>query len=594
MRDAMTREGSGWLGRRLVLSPDGVRDFRRSVGAQILKDLVLMAPVGLLFVFIAQLLPAAAGFLWGVHAGQGPGTWALLGAIVVLLLALAGAEYLQYNASFLNTYKESAVRRLTLAEKLRTLPLAFFGKKDLSDLTSTLMADSTLLETAFSHWYPELAASVVSTLVVALALFAVDLRLAAAAIWVLPVSFVIVLLGRRAQRRVGGQEMRAKMDLAGGIQECIEAVRDLKANNAQGAYLGGLERAIAAVESRSMKTEYTAAAFVVTAQMVLRLGLATVAIVGAALLATGEVGLLTFLLFLFVVSRLYDPLSVSLQNLAAVIGSQVNLDRMRHLQDQPVQTGTTAFAPQGYDVEFRGVSFAYRSEGSEPRPVLHDVSFVARQGQVTALVGASGSGKSTVARLAARFWDADAGTILVGGVPVLTVDPETLLKAFSIVFQDVTLFNQTVLENIRIGRRGASDAEVLEAARAAQCDEFVAALPQGYQTPIGENGSLLSGGERQRISIARAILKDAPIVLLDEATASLDSVSETKVQAALSRLVQGKTVLLIAHRLRTVARADQIVVLDQGRVVEAGSPKDLLARGGFYARLAGRQGVGPA
>ena len=321
--------------------------------------------------------------------------------------------------------------------------------------------------------------------------------------------------------------------------------------------------------------------FVVPAQMVLKLGMASVALVGSMRLMSGELPLVTFFLFLMVVSRIYEPMNFSLQNLAAMNALQVNIDRMNEINESKSQDGEKTFAPKGYDVTFEGVGFAYNSGET----VLKDVSFTAKQGEVTALIGPSGGGKSTAAKLAARFWDVERGRITVGGVDVSKVDPEQLLTAYSIVFQDVTLFNNTVMENIRIGRKDASDAEVIQAAKAAMCDEFVAKLPQGYQTLIGENGSTLSGGERQRISIARALLKDAPIILLDEATASLDAENETEIQQAISRLVQRKTVLIIAHRMRTVENADKIVVLSDGTVAEIGTPDELLKRNGTFVRM---------
>jgi ATP-binding cassette, subfamily B, bacterial IrtB/YbtQ len=568
-----------------AMSRQGAVDFAKSVAASTVKDILLMLPVGVLFALAAQLLPVEAGQCLGVVSGSAHSAafYAIFSAAI--LAVMLAVQFVQYNCAFLNTYRESAVRRMSLAEKLRKLPLSFFGKKDLSDLTSTIMADCALLETAFSHWYPELFGSFISTTIITASLFAVDWRMALAALWVLPVAFAIVLLSRKAQNWMGRKEMAAKMAAADGIQECIESVRDLKANNAQNSYLASLEAKIIAVESRAVKTEFFTALFVVSAQFVLKLGIATVALVGAGLLARGELSLLGYFLFLLVVSRLYDPLGVALQNLAAVIASKVNIGRMREIEEYPAQTGCLEFSPSNYDIEFKDVAFSYHLGAQDPGAVLRGVSFTARQGEVTALIGPSGSGKSTVSRLASRFWDADSGHIEVGGVQVASVDPETLLAAFSIVFQDVTLFNNTVMENIRIGRRGASDAEVLAAAKAANCDEFVLCLPKGYQTWIGENGSILSGGERQRISIARALLKDAPIILLDEATASLDTENETKIQGAISRLVKGKTVLIIAHRMRTIAGADKIVVLKEGKIAEQGSPAELLAKDGLYARM---------
>lgn len=473
------------------------------------------------------------------------------------------------------------MRRISLAEKLRKLPLSFFGKRDLSDLTTTIMADCTTLEQSFSHWIPEFFGSMISTVIVAVCLFIFDWRLALAALWVLPVSLAIVAFSGKVQNYFTRRQTEAKLAVAEGIQEALETMRDLKSNNAEEKYLEGLDEKIDLQEKRMIASELGSALFVVPAGMILKLGIGTVALVGGMLLASNAITVLTFFMYLLVVSRLYDPLSSSLQNLAAIISTNIPIERMNEIENYPVQPGTAELKTQGYDIKFDNVSFAYNT-GEQ---VLSGVSFTAKQGEVTALIGPSGGGKSTAAKLAARFWDADSGKITLGGTDVKTVDPEELLSAYSIVFQDVTLFNNTVMENIRIGRQGATDEEVLAAAREAQCDEFVEKLPEGYQTMIGENGSALSGGERQRISIARALLKDSPVILLDEATASLDAENETHIQRAISRLVKGKTVLIIAHRMRTVEGADKLVLLKDGKVAEQGSPEELLAKGGIYAKM---------
>ncbi len=561
------------LQHQYALSEKGARDMIKAIAACVLSYLVLMFPVGLLYYLVGDLLNG------GVAGGRI--AFYIIG-IVVCLALIAVATYIQYNATFLATYIESGVRRVTLAERLRKLPLSFFGKKDLSDLTSVIMADCARLETASSHWIPELIGSLISTALVAVSLFFFDWRMALAALWVLPVSFCVVLFSSKVQLTYGRKQMALKMACADGIQECLESVRDLRANNAEDKYLAGLDQKIRAVEKRAIVTELSTALFVVSAQMILKLGIATVALVGGKLLADGSLSLLTFFMFLLLVSRLYDPMQASLINLAAIIASRVQCERMSEILEHPVQTGAETLTNHGCDVVFDHVGFTYNGEES----ILKDVSFTARQGEVTALIGPSGGGKTTVSRLAARFWDATAGQITVGGMDVSKVDPETLMQLYSIVFQDVTLFNNSVMENIRVGKKDATDAEVLAAARMANCDEFAEKLPQGWDTQIGENGSELSGGERQRISIARAFLKDAPIILLDEATASLDVENETKIQQALSRLIRNKTVLLIAHRMRTVSGADQIVVLENGAVSESGSPPALYAAGGTYRRMA--------
>lgn len=555
------------LQHKYALSEKGAKDMVMAFGACTLSNLALMLPVSLLYYLVSDLMNG------GISSGRM--AFYLVGCALCLSLIFL-TTYFQYNATFLATYVESGVRRITLAEKLRKLPLSFFGQKDLSDLTSTIMADCSTLEKASSHWIPELIGSMISTFLIAVNLFFFDWRMALAALWVLPVSFLVVLFSAKVQYSLGTKQMAVKMACADGIQECLESVRDLKANNAETKYLKGLDQKIKAVERRAVITELETAVFVASAQMILKFGIATVALVGGVLLANGTLDILTFFMFLLVVSRLYDPMQTSLQNLSAIIAANVQCERMNEILEHPVQTGVESLSNKNCDIVFDHVGFAYNKN----EQVLEDVSFTAKQGQVTALIGPSGGGKTTVSRLAARFWDITKGKITVGGMDVSAVDPETLLSLYSIVFQDVTLFNNTIMENIRVGRKDASDAEVIRAAKLAHCDEFAEKMPLGWNTPIGENGSELSGGERQRISIARAFLKDAPIILLDEATASLDVENETMIQESLSRLIENKTVLIIAHRMRTVAGADQIVVLSDGRVAQQGSPTNLLEQGG--------------
>ncbi len=558
--------------KKYALSRQGAKDLVIATVSCVVHNLTLMLPVSLLYLLVSDL------YAGGVPQGH---LWIyIVGMVAAVLLILFSYRWV-YGATYYATYKESSVRRISLAEKLRKLPLSFFGKRDLSDLTTTIMADCTTLEQSFSHWIPEFFGSMISTVIVAVCLFIFDWRLALAALWVLPVSLAIVAFSGKVQNWFTRRQTEAKLAVAEGIQEALETMRDLKSNNAEEKYLKGLDEKIGLQEKRMIASELGGALFVVPAGMILKLGIGTVALVGGMLLANNAITVLTFFMYLLVVSRLYDPLSSSLQNLAAIISTNIPIERMNEIENYPVQPGTADLKTNGYDIVFDNVSFAYNT-GEQ---VLSGVSFTARQGEVTALIGPSGGGKSTAAKLAARFWDADSGKITLGGTDVKMVDPEKLLSAYSIVFQDVTLFNNTVMENIRIGRQGATDEEVLAAAREAQCDEFVEKLPEGYQTMIGENGSALSGGERQRISIARALLKDSPVILLDEATASLDAENETHIQRAISRLVKGKTVLIIAHRMRTVEGADKLVLLKDGKVAEQGSPEELLAKGGIYAKM---------
>ena len=558
--------------KKYALSRQGAKDLIIATISCVVHNLTLMLPVSLLYLLVSDLMGGSVpqNHLW-IY---------IVGMVAAVLLILFSYRWV-YGATYYATYKESSVRRISLAEKLRKLPLSFFGKRDLSDLTTTIMADCTTLEQSFSHWIPEFFGSMISTVIIAVCLFIFDWRMALAALWVLPVSLAIVAFSGKVQNYFTRRQTEAKLAVADGIQEALETMRDLKSNNAEEKYLKGLDKKIDLQEKRMIASELGGALFVVPAGMILKLGIGTVALVGGMLLANNAITVLTFFMYLLVVSRLYDPLSSSLQNLAAIISTNIPIERMNEIENYPVQPGTAELRTHGYDIVFDNVSFAYNT-GEQ---VLFGVSFTAKQGEVTALIGPSGGGKSTAAKLAARFWDADSGKITLGGTDVKTVDPEKLLSAYSIVFQDVTLFNNTVMENIRIGRQNATDEEVLAAAREAQCDEFVEKLPEGYQTMIGENGSALSGGERQRISIARALLKDSPVILLDEATASLDAENETHIQRAISRLVKGKTVLIIAHRMRTVEGADKLVLLKDGKVAEQGSPEELLAKGGIYAKM---------
>lgn len=560
---------------KYALSRRGAIDYLKAIAANTVVNLVKMLPVWLLFLLVSDYVNGNTDHNYLLYG---------LGCTAILVLMYI-TNYIQYNCDYLSTYRESATRRISLAERMRKLPLSYFGKKDLSDLTTTIMKDCATIETSFSHYYPELYASLISTTIVAVGIFFYDWRMALASVWVLPIAIIIVAFSGRVQNVFNKKKLLADLDCTEGIQECLETMRDLKSCNAENKYLDALDKKIDYAEKRHIISEYMVAVFVVSAQLLLKFGIATTALVGGILLGKGEIAVMTFFMYLLVVSRIYDPMSNSLQNLAAVISCGINIGRMKEIYQTPVQTGKRFFSPKGYDVRFDNVAFSY-NEGEQ---VLKDVSFVAKQGEITALIGPSGGGKSTITKLAARFWDVDEGEISVGGENISKVDPETLMQQFSIVFQDVTLFNNSVIENIRIGRRGASDEEVLAAAKAANCDEFVSKLPDGYNTMIGENGSMLSGGERQRISIARALLKDAPIVLLDEATASLDVENETQIQKAISKLVKDKTVLIIAHRMRTVAGADKLIVLKDGVVAEQGSPDELYKKNGIYTQMADMQ-----
>ncbi len=558
--------------RATASSRQGAVGIVKGVIACAFQNIAFMLPVSLLYLLVADLMDG------GVTGGR---VIFYVAGCIVCFAAILITTWFQYNNTYFTTYEESGKRRLNLAEQLRKLPLSFFGKKDLADLTSTIMADCEVLEKNCSHFVPGLFGSLISTLLISVGMFFFNPVMALAALWVVPVSVLIVLLSYKVQDKVQKKTVRAKMTLADGLQEYIETVRDLKANNAQNGYLGGLIAKIRGVEKQSIFAELTTAVIVVAAGMVLKLGIASVALVGSVMLIKGKIDVLSCFMFLLVASRLYDPMQAALQNLAAVIAMRTNVARMNEILDHPVQHGSDVLSNNGCDIVFDRVGFSYNTGET----VLKDVSFTAKQGEVTALVGPSGGGKTTVSRLAARFWDNQKGTITVGGMDVSKTDPERLMSLYSIVFQDVTLFDNTIMENIRLGKKDATDQEVLAAARLANCDEFAEKLPDKWNTNIGENGCALSGGERQRISIARAFLKDAPIILLDEATASLDVENETLIQTALSRLIKDKTVLVIAHRMRTVAGADKIVVLSDGVVAEQGSPDELYNKNGIYRHM---------
>ena len=560
--------------RKYALTDQGVQNTKKGAFWTVIVNLVVMGGVSVLYLMMS-------GFMDTLTDGSPlPGAWLPI-ALTVLFAVLSFVTHLQqYRATYGLVYGEVKATRLRLAERLRKLPLGYFGKRDLADLTETLMGDVNRMEHVWSHVLGYLYGAYISTAVIAVCLLVYDWRLAIACLWGVPVAFALLFGSRRFASRAAERTKAAGIRVSDGIQEALENVREIRATNQEERYLAGLNRKIDEHERIMIRGELGTGVFVNAASVIMRLGVATTILVGAQSILSGRIDFMLLFLFLLVITRAYAPFDQSLALIAEMFVSQVSADRMNEIYETPIAEGSETFAPKGHDIVFDHVSFAY-----DQKDVLRDVSFTAKEGEVTALVGPSGSGKSTCARLAARLWDVTKGSIRVGGVDIATIDPEVLLRDYSMVFQDVVLFDDTVMENIRLGRRGASDEEVRAAARAANCEEFVRRLPKGYDTPIGENGARLSGGERQRISIARALLKDAPIVLLDEATASLDVENETKVQEALSRLLAGKTVLVIAHRMRTVEAADKIVVLDDGRVAEQGSPSELMAKRGLFRRM---------
>ena len=560
--------------RKYALTDQGVQNTKKGAFWTVIVNLVVMGGVSVLYLMMS-------GFMDTLTDGSPlPGAWLPI-VLTVLFAVLSFVTHLQqYRATYGLVYGEVKATRLRLAERLRKLPLGYFGKRDLADLTETLMGDVNRMEHVWSHVLGYLYGAYISTAIIAVCLLVYDWRLAIACLWGVPVAFALLFGSRRFASRAAERTKAAGIRVSDGIQEALENVREIRATNQEERYLAGLNRKIDEHERIMIRGELGTGVFVNAASVIMRLGVATTILVGAQSILSGRIDFMLLFLFLLVITRVYAPFDQSLALIAEMFVSQVSADRMNEIYETPIAEGSETFAPRGHDIVFDHVSFAY-----DQKDVLRDVSFTAKEGEVTALVGPSGSGKSTCARLAARLWDVTKGSIRVGGVDISTIDPEVLLRDYSMVFQDVVLFDDTVMENIRLGRRGASDEEVRAAARAANCEEFVRRLPKGYDTPIGENGARLSGGERQRISIARALLKDAPIVLLDEATASLDVENETKVQEALSRLLAGKTVLVIAHRMRTVEAADKIVVLADGRVAEQGSPSELMAKRGLFRRM---------
>jgi len=560
--------------RKYALTDQGVRNTKKGAFWTVIVNLIVMGGASVLYIMMS-------GFMDTLTDGSPLPSAVLAVGMVVLFVVLSLATHLQqYEATYGLVYNEVKATRLSLAERLRKLPLGYFGKRDLADLTETLMRDVNSMEHVWSHVLGYLYGSYISTAIIAVCLLVYDWRLAIACLWGVPVAFGLLFGSRKISSRSAERTKKAAVAVSDGIQEALENVREIRATNQEERYLEGLNRKIDEHERIMIRAELGTGIFVNAASVIMRLGVATTILTGASLILSGHIDFMILFLFLLVITRIYAPFDQSLALIAEIFVSQVSANRMLEIYDTPAAEGTETFAPKGHDIVFEHVGFAY-----DQKEVLRDVSFTAKEGEITALVGPSGSGKSTCARLAARLWDVTRGAVKVGGVDISTVDPEVLLTDYSMVFQDVVLFDDTVMENIRLGKHGATDAEVLAAAKAANCDEFAQKLPAGYNTPIGENGAKLSGGERQRISIARALLKDAPIVLLDEATASLDVENETKVQGALSRLLSGKTVLVIAHRMRTVEAADKIVVLADGRVAEEGAPAELMAKGGLYRRM---------
>lgn len=568
-----------YIQKRFAMSEQGARDFIKGVVWTTLQNISFMLPVMLVYFFLQNFL---SPYLNGQEEAAVTSIWPYIVFSVIAIAIIYVIANFQYDSTYVSVYNESAVRRISIAEKLRKLPLSFFGEKNLSDLTSTIMQDATDLEHTFSHAIPQLVGSFITLILAMVGLGCMDWRLTLAVFWVVPVSFVMLWITKKMQVKEHRASYLQKRAVTEKIQEGIQQIQEIKSYGQEDAYLHALASEQERYEKGQIKGELLVGVTINAAHALIKLGIPTLILVGTTLLIAGKVDFLTYLFFLILSSVIFNPLLNALEQGAVLFFLDIRINRMNEIMELPIQTGTADYRLDDFSIRFNHVGFSYKDDEEK---VLQDVSFEARQGEVTALIGPSGGGKSTAAKLAARFWDASSGSVTLGGTDITTIDPEALLENYSIVFQDVVLFNGSVMDNIRIGKKDASDGEVLCAAHAAQCDDFIHDLPDGYRTIIGENGSKLSGGERQRISIARALLKDAPIVLLDEATASVDAENETKIQTAISELVRNRTVLIIAHRMRTVANADKIVVLEDGRVVEAGSPSALIKENGLYARM---------
>lgn len=569
-----------YLKKTFGLSDSGAKDLFKACVWSTIVNICLMSTSGFLYSFLNDSLDAS---LNGLRPSFNLAFY--IGYVVVIFIFIFISYYFTYNFSYMSAYEASAEKRITIAETLRKLPLSFFGKKDLSDVTSTIMADCAELENTFSHFIPVLIGSISSTILVSIGLFVFNFKMALATLWVVPVSFAVCVLTKAYQEKFSKKAMKNRLDYDSKLTECIENIKDIKANNRKLAHQSQLDIKLEASEKHQMISELGIGLPIAFAQMILKVGIATSMIMGINLLSKSEINLMTFLMFMVVVTRIFDPVAGALINLAGTFNSLISIERMKKLESTEIQLGKEEFNPNGYDISFKNVVFAYNDDEN----VINDVSFTAKQGQITALVGPSGGGKSTALKLCARFWDVTSGSVKIGGEDISNIEPETLLQSISIVFQDVTLFDNTVLENVRIGKKGASDDEVMNALKEANCMEFVEKLSNGVHTFIGENGASLSGGERQRLSIARALLKDAPIVLLDEATSSLDIKSESAVQSAINRLTKGKTVIVIAHRMRTIAGADNIILLKDGKVAEEGTHSELMKLGENYANMVSLQ-----
>ncbi len=561
---------------RYAMSDQGAKNLQKSIFSHTILNLTKMFPPMIGFMFLFQYL----GELEGIPAPAELTLTNYIVIIVVMLLVMFIVARWDYVRLYDNVYNESANLRIDIANRLKKLPLSYFSKRDVSDLSATMMSDLSLYEQIFSHSVPHIYATIISTMIIAIMLLAYNWQLGLAALWVIPVSLLVFSLSKKKQRKDVDAYVKTGREVFDDLQEKIDQIQEIKSYNLEERSLDEFNNKIDNSTRAKIKGEFSSGIAISSAGMLMKLGIVTVAIVGADMLIAGQINILVYIAYLILTASIYLPIEGVLTYMSMIIMLDGVVGRIKEVKTMPIQEGKQEMQPKNYDIEFKDVVFGY-----EDYTVINGVSFTAKQGEVTALIGPSGSGKTTLTKLAARFWDIQQGKILLGGEDISQIDPETLLKNYAIVFQDVVLFNASIKDNIRIGKKGATDEEVARAAKIARCDEFIERMPNGMDTVIGENGKRLSGGERQRISIARAILKDAPIILLDEATASLDVENESLIQEALSELIKNKTVIVIAHRMRTIRGADKIVLLNQGKVEAVGTDEELQAKSEVYRKM---------
>ena len=558
------------------MSEQGAKNLQKSIFSHTILNLTKMFPPIIGFVFLFQYL----GSLEGIPA---PVELTLVDYIVIILVMLLVMFFVarwDYVRLYDNVYNESANSRIDIANRLKKLPLSYFGKRDVSDLSATMMSDLNLYEQIFSHSVPHIYATSISTVIISVMILDYNWQLGLAALWVIPVSLLLFSLSKKKQRNDVNAYVKTSRDVLDGLQEQIDQIQEIKSYNLEERTLNEFYHKIDGNTRNKVKIELSAGIATALAGMLMKLGIVSVAIVGANMLIAGQINILVYIAYLILTASIYVPIEGILSFMAMIVTLDGVVARIKEIKTMPIQEGKQEMNPRDYSIDFKDVVFGY-----EDYTVINGVSFTAKQGEVTALIGASGSGKTTLTKLAARFWDIQQGKILLGGEDISQIDPETLLKNYAIVFQDVVLFNASIKDNIRIGKKGATDEEVTRVAKIARCDEFIDRMPDGIDTVIGENGERLSGGERQRISIARALLKDAPIILMDEATASLDVENESLIQEALSELIKEKTVIVIAHRMRTIRGANKIVLLHQGKIEAMGTDAELQVQSATYRKM---------